>query len=189
MSQDKILDHLLKNYTDLINRVDAHIKQVADSYADQIVCHKGCDSCCRFLTLFPVEAFALSRAFVALSNTDQAKIVEAIESMEESGEGELEHCPLLIDKICLLYPARPVICRTHGFPLYMEKDGEGLVDFCPENFKEMTSLPKDALINLDQLNTLLTAVNKHFTASIDGEMPPRIPISQALFLCQDIMEE
>ena len=189
MPQDEILDQLLKNYTDLIKRVDAHIKQVADAYPDEITCHKGCDSCCRFLTLFPVEAFALSRAFVALPNTDQEKIVESIESMEESGDNEPEHCPLLIDKICLLYPARPVICRTHGFPLYLEKDGEGLVDFCPENFKGMTSLPKDALINLDQLNTLLTAVNKHFTTSIDGDIPDRIPISHALFLCQDIMEE
>ncbi|WDP85649.1 MAG: YkgJ family cysteine cluster protein [Desulfobacter sp.] len=189
MSKDEILDPLLKNYTDLLSRVDVHIQQVAARYSDQIACHRGCDSCCRFLTLFPVEAFALSRAFECLDKSAQKKVEKRLQLIEKSGDKEPENCPLLVDRICLIYPARPVICRTHGLPLYIKKDGKALVDFCPENFKNMTSFPKDALINLDQLNTLLTAVNKHFTASVDADLPDRIPVSQALFLCRDMIED
>lgn len=185
MPRHDILDLLLKNHGDLICRVDAHIKQVTDAYPGQIACHKGCDSCCRFLTLFPVEAFALSRAFFTLEEADRNIILAKIRTWEP---GE-ETCPLLADSICLLYSARPVICRTHGFPLYMEKEGKAMVDFCPENFKDTSSLPKDALLNIDQLNTLLAAINAHFVDSFENELPDRIPMSHALFICRELIDE
>ncbi|MCG8635673.1 MAG: YkgJ family cysteine cluster protein [Desulfobacterales bacterium] len=176
------LDLLLKNYNDLLERVDTHVKMVTERYRDHIACKKGCDACCRFLNLFPVEAFALSRAFLALPETDQARILEQIEREEDK-------CPLLINRACLLYKARPVICRTHGFPLYLQKEEGPMVDFCPENFKGMTELPKEAMMNLDKLNTLLTAVNQHFMANVEADLPDRIPVSQALFLCRGLTEE
>lgn len=140
MSQ-AIFNELFKNYNALLSRVDAHITRIMETQGTQIACKKGCDDCCRFLTLFPVEAFALSRAFAALPEKTQARILNKAEQGEDQ-------CPLLIDHVCMLYPARPVICRTHGFPLYMKKEGEVMVDFCPENFKGMTDLPKDAMLDL-----------------------------------------
>jgi len=166
-------DTLFKNYTDLVTRVDAHIAKVMETHGAQIACKKGCDDCCRFLNLFPVEAFALSKAFSSLPEKDQAQIIEKADQREDQ-------CPLLIDHVCILYPVRPVICRTHGLPIYMEKDGEAMVDFCPQNFTGITELPKDAMLNIDQLNTLLSAVNQHFISNIDGDLPDRIPMSMAL---------
>ena len=59
-----------------------------------------------------------------------------------------------------------------------------MVDFCPLNFKGMTQMSKEALLDLDQLNTLLIAVNKHFISQIDADLPDRISVSEALDLWQ-----
>lgn len=174
-----ILQDLLKNYTALVDRIDCHVQQVAQDYSHAIACQKGCDSCCRFLSLFPVEAFALSMAFSCLDKSCQDL---AMAALEDGNPG----CPLLVQGECLLYPSRPIICRTHGFPLVFKKKDRTLVDFCPKNFTGMESFPKESLLDLDQLNTLLSAVNQHFLKSIESKLPPRIPISRALVLFRDM---
>ena len=164
-------DRLFKNYTDLLARVDAHIERVNRTWGEHIACRKGCDSCCRPLSLFPVEAFALSRAFDRLE--------DRIKEQARKNSRDQDACPLLMDKTCLVYGARPVICRTHGFPIYMEKEGEAMVDFCPENFKGITELPREIMLNIDQLNTLLTAailVMAGFACHVAAEdIPPLQP--------------
>jgi Fe-S-cluster containining protein len=175
----KILKDRLKNYRALLRQVDTHIKRVETTCSDQIACKKGCDSCCRFLNLFPVEAFALASAFLETDKSNQ-NIVRA--ALEKTTTG----CPLLINHQCRLYKARPIICRTHGYPLYFKKKDETLVDFCPKNFKGVTSFPKDSLLDLDQLNTLLVAINKQFLESIKPKtFSDRIPMSDALLLLDE----
>lgn len=93
---------------------------------------------------------------------------------------------LLVDHTCMVYPARPVICRTHGLPIYMEKEGRAQVDFCPENFKTVSELPREALLDIDHLNTLLIAVNQHFLEQLEADLPDRIPVSHALELWQQL---
>ncbi|HCY86454.1 MAG TPA: zinc/iron-chelating domain-containing protein [Desulfobacteraceae bacterium] len=183
--------HLLKNYDDLLERIDSHVNRVTSLFSPHISCKKGCDACCRFLSLFPVEAFALSRAFSNLPENLRRLVLDEVKKSQGSqgSEGSEEKCPLLIGHACMLYKARPIICRTHGLPIYMEKDGEGMVDFCPENFKDLDALPKDAMLDLNQLNTLITAVNQHFVTHIEGDLPERIPVSQAVLLYQDLDEE
>lgn len=170
---------LFENYTALVKRVDDHTRQVQALYADHIACQKGCDTCCKPLNLFPVEAFALAAAFKAIPPEGRSRAADVLEA--DTGQ-----CPLLVEHQCLLYEARPVICRTHGFPIYMETDGSGMVDFCPENFTGIREFPKEALLNLEQLNTLLTAVNQHFLAAIqtDPPLPERISVGEALFLLE-----
>ena len=94
----------------LLKQVDVHIKQVGTDYSDEIVCKRVCDSCCRFLNLFPVEAFSLAWA---LDKMDTSR--EVVRAALEKGTKD---CPLLINHQCVLYEARPIICRTHGYPLY-----------------------------------------------------------------------
>lgn len=171
---------LLENYTALVRRVDDHIQRVEVQYKDNIVCRKGCDSCCRFLTLFPVEAFTVSIAFSRLPEILKEKIVQ-------KAEASSDRCPLLIDNACTIYPSRPIICRTHGFPILVERDGEPAVDFCPENFKGIATFPGQMLLSVEQLNQTLFAVNGHFVESIDPdrELPERIPVSDALLWVED----
>ncbi len=192
---------LLENYTALIERVDNHVLGIEQNFPDHITCKKGCDSCCRFLNLFPVEAFSLAIAYTQLPVTEQTKIARNLETsiieptkkpMNETIEGPMvepkiklgEPCPLLINNSCALYLNRPIICRTHGYPIFMKKKDESYIDYCPKNFKGFKNFPKDALISIEQLNTTLTAINQHFRESIetDPPLPERIPISTALFL-------
>ncbi len=180
------LKPLLENYSALIQRVDAHIENVNTLFPQEIACKEGCDACCRHLSLFPVEAFALARAYVQAAPMQQARILDNL--AEPHGDADLP-CPLLLEGRCLLYKDRPLICRTHGYPLYIKgEDGEGRVDFCPENFKGAWELPNQILLDLDQLNTTLLAVNQHFLSAIETDPPmaDRIPMSEALLLLSEV---
>ncbi len=147
----------LENYFRLVEKVDELCLRTTERFRESISCRKGCDGCCRHLTLFPVEgtalALALREAEPALAETIRLRALEA------APDGP---CPLLENGACLLYEARPLICRTHGLPLLTSSEGEKRVDFCPENFRGLESLPGGAVIDLDMLNSSLVAVNALF---------------------------
>ena len=157
----------LRNYRQLVARVDELCARIEGDFREGIVCRLGCDGCCRHLSLFPVEAAALA-----------AEIRERTREAAEDGP-----CPLLKDGACLLYGARPLICRTHGLPLLGRRDGERFIDYCPENFKGMESLPASAIIDLETLNATLAAVNRLFVKESGGDearAEERITIARAL---------
>ncbi len=56
------------------------------------------------------------------------------------------------------------------------------MDVCPLNFKGVDSLPGSAMIDLDRLNTTLTAINGLFVADHAGPspFPERIDMTQVL---------
>jgi Fe-S-cluster containining protein len=96
-----------------------------------------------------------------------------------------ERCPLLHQGVCLLYEARPIICRTHGYPLLTELDGKGTLDHCPLNFKEITNFPAKTIINMDIVNITLAAINSVFCTSDSISLSigrERLTIAQALLL-------
>lgn len=172
---------LLHNYRTLVARVDELCRRITDEFGPHMACGPGCSGCCRHLTLSWVEAFALADAVLALP----AAAANAIRSRARSASAT-SPCPLLADGLCLLYAARPIICRTHGLPL-LATDAEGTrrVDFCPENFRGLATLPGSAVIDLDQLNTTLTAVDALFVAERSiGTAPAteRILMAEALLL-------
>lgn len=174
-------DTVLQNYRLLLERVDTHIQTVETEFPDQIACKKGCDACCRFLSLFPVEALSISKAYSRLPENIKQQINHRLRHHKDA-------CPLLIDHACALYPVRPIICRTHGFPICIEKENQVSIDFCPENFKQVITFPKHTLLSIERLNETLTAVNQHFVQSITPHknLPNRIPVSQALFMLNKI---
>jgi Fe-S-cluster containining protein len=165
----------LENYLSLLGRVDELCSNTAERFASQITCRPGCDACCRHLSIFAVEAAAVKAALSALAEPDAALI------RHKAGMTGIEDpCPLLHDGLCLLYRARPIICRTHGLPLLITRDGTSGVDFCPENFQNLSSIPGSAVIDLDRLNAALTAINALFLQSHPG--PERMPLAQVLLL-------
>ncbi len=168
---------LLSNYYALIERVDDHCLRISGDYEANMVCKKGCDDCCRRFTLFPVEAQALYAASRELSRTR----VEHIRERARDGASD-DVCPLLDEGECLLYEARPIICRTHGLPILTVQDGRQRVDVCPLNFKNVDSLPASSMIDIDRLNTTLTAINGLFVKEHGGgsSFPERIRIVDAV---------
>jgi len=171
------MEDLLDNYYRMVARVDALCRGIRDVLSDRITCSEGCSSCCTAITLFPVEAAALNAALEALPEARQAAVRRHV-AVRAGGE----RCPLLEDQRCLLYDARPIICRTHGFPIVYTEGSERKVDCCPLNLGEAEQpLSGSAIIDLDRLNTLLVAVNALFLSHADAtDQPERLTIAEAL---------
>lgn len=173
---------LLANYQTFIGRVDELCRQIGAGWREHIVCRQGCDSCCRHLQLFPVEAAALAAALHALPPAQVAEL------QKRARQASPDACPLLVEGSCRLYAARPLICRTHGLPLLIKGDDGPRVDYCPMNFAGLAALPAAAVIDLERLNTALVAINQLYLRDSPGEgkgFPERIAIAAALLLPVD----
>lgn len=168
----------LENYLQLVNRVDQLCKSAEEVLREHINCAEGCSSCCKTISLFPVEAAAISAAVAALPEKD----AETVRQHAEDGGGEGDVCPLLFDNRCLIYEFRPIICRTHGLPIMFTDHGERRLDYCPKNLQGCKSLSGAAVIDLDRLNELFVAVNALFVSQEDSDSDSieRISIIEAV---------
>ena len=175
------MNELLRNYHELVERADELCRRITAEFGAHIACRAGCDGCCRHLSLFPVEGVALAVALGELPAAEADCIRD--HALSSSPDGP---CPLLVDNCCLLYAARPLICRTHGLPLLTTADnGTRSIDFCPANFQSIESLPGTAVIDADRLATALAAVNALFVSQCSHNFPPgsdRITIAEALLM-------
>ena len=171
------MDDMLENYRHLVARVDALCQGIEKSLREHITCSEGCSTCCTAITLFPVEAAALNSALEVLSAEEAADIRRYV-SEHASGE----RCPLLHHQRCLLYAARPIICRTHGLPILYTDNDQQHVDCCPLNMEQCEDLPGSVVIDIDRLNAVLVAVNALYLSQTDSpaDFPERLSISDAL---------
>ncbi|MGB9080053.1 MAG: YkgJ family cysteine cluster protein [Desulfuromonadaceae bacterium] len=170
------MSHVLENYRQLTARVDALCATIIAALGEQITCSAGCSSCCTSITIFPVEAASLREALQHLPDRQAEEIIRHV-----SEHAEDERCPLLLHHRCLLYEARPIICRTHGLPIIYTTDGRPSSDCCPHNLTETESLSGTSVVDLDKLNTLLVAVNSiYLTKTASAEPDVRVTIAEAL---------
>lgn len=153
----------LKNYKQLTARVDALCSAIAATLGEQITCSEGCSSCCTAITVFPVEAAAILEA---LENLPERKAEEIRRHISEHADDE--RCPLLFHHRCLLYDARPIICRTHGLPITYFANGTHSSDCCPLNLTDCESLSGTSVVDIDKLNHLLVAVNSLYLAQSES---------------------
>ena len=147
---------VLANYRLLVSRVDEICLNINSSFEAAINCRPGCSDCCCHLTIFAVEAAVLAEALQQLPLTDINLLAELADLPEAAP------CPFLMDNLCLVYGDRPIICRTHGLPILTGTDGENRLDFCPENFRDITSFPGSSIVNIDAVNQALVAINAQF---------------------------
>lgn len=157
-----------------------------DRFLDGIqkpACPPGCAVCCRpDLALFPVEAFRLRRAFLALPAETKSRV--------RSGRGSAgSFCSLLVEAGCVLYAERPVLCRTHGVPFFVRAEGEGdswevhggceVHDRFASLFAEKAA--RVSLLDLDRVNEALAAVNVNFLQKLPlsaAGLPDRISVER-----------
>ena len=150
-----VILQFLKEYQQLITRVDRRCRRIISRHPDHIACTKGCaGNCCRIhLSVYPVEAVSLAMA-------------------------------LLQNGACLMYDARAVICRTHGLPLLTEYRGHRSIGFCSKNFKHLCPIPEEDIIDLSQINRSLAEINRRFLQAAGHHLPQgdRFTIAQSLVL-------
>jgi hypothetical protein len=186
-----VSDPARPRYRKILERLDAWAADSRARHGERMECRRGCDDCCRrHLTLFPVEAEALGRAAAALPAAGREALAEHLAAWDEryADDPEEAPCPLLREGACLLYEARPVLCRTHGFPLLTRPSGdpdsgeEGSLGWCFRNFRDAPDRPVDprGVLDMDRINRALGAVQALHERSGGPEGSARVPIRRAL---------
>lgn len=171
------ISQALTNYRRLIAKTDERCREILKNYAGQMRCKKGCDACCRHISVFPVEAAAMRVAVNALPESEADYLRKKAQAASSEGA-----CPLLENGVCLLYDSRPIICRTHGFPIFFIQEGKQHLDVCPLNFEGVSSLPGHAAIDLDTLNQALSLINRMFISDcFTYSLQERFTIAEVIY--------
>ena len=142
------LSTLFERYETLCRYCDDFFNRVADKFPNHMQCAKGCSSCCLLETVAPLEAY------IIVSYLQQHPIIAKRKSSE--------HCVFLEQDTCLIYPVRPIICRTHGLPIqYPAPQG---YDVCPLNFPEtdLTLLDKHYVLDAELITSNFMRLNLAF---------------------------
>ena len=165
----------------MITDVDRCSRRIISRHKVHIACTKGCvGNCCRIhISVYPVEAVS-----VALALQEQPPDIRRRIQRKAQQAGTFGPCPLLADGACQLYAARAVICRTHGLPVSTVYRGHRSVGFCQKNFRHLSYIPAEDVIDLDQLNKRLAAINRRFVCQTEHRLPSaeRFNIAEALLM-------
>ncbi len=162
----------LSNYKLLLQKVDQKFAQILEKYPQDFKCQKGCYSCCKKdLTVSQIEAENIK---------DHLKNPQVLEKISLD-KGQKAYCDFLSeDGACLIYEARPIICRSHGAPIrWKESENSEQRDVCYLNFttQKLEDLSDQDFFQIDTLNTILTALNKQA-----GFNEVRVPLKRVQFL-------
>ncbi len=160
-----------QEYQQLIKALDAEIIRVGEMHGATLSCGPRCSSCCLAFSVLPIEAAYLREAIGALPSTSQARLGHTLAE-------DADRCPLLIDELCSIYAARPIICRTQGLPLaYVDEEREAIeVSACPLNFPDEYTFSPEKLLFMDQFNVRLSELNRVWCRTQGLNPNRRIPL-------------
>ena len=171
-------ENCLIPYRELLAAVDRILVGIRRRYPGQIACRKGCSCGCRNLSIFPIEAVSIAEAVQKLPELTAGKI------RKRAVAASFWDCPLMENRACSLYSFRPLICRTHGFPLQTIYRGQLSIGCCRHNFTKMPSIPENAVIDLDGINGALRGINALAVREMASrlQLPDRVSIADAVLL-------
>ena len=137
-------------------------------------CGSGCSDCCEVrLTVTAVEAQALRDEVATWDPSRRAKLAANVARSGPTRSGPTRsggHCAALGPTgRCLVYAARPIVCRSHGAPVRMTKHSLPVIatiESCFRNFVTVTPDP-DCIIDQTTLSALVLAVNAGDDTRID----------------------
>lgn len=169
-------------YRQLLAKVDTHAARVSSDHGDAMHCQRGCTACCRQdLGVARVEADHIrdwvARRDAALPPSHDSPGIADQHNLFASLSGSQPCAFLGAGGACLIYEVRPVICRSHGLPIAVGNDR----DCCPLNFGDesepLSSLPDDAALDLERLNTMLAAIDHAYARQLETQ-PDRVRLSE-----------
>lgn len=160
----------MSRYPELTGKVDAFFARVIARHGDQMACNTGCSQCCHVrLTVTGVEAQAI-RDEIATWPADRRAALAA-----NVAAAAPDRCVALDPGgRCLIYGARPLVCRSHGAPIKirsyksprLERQGKepGLKVYstCGLNFTAgaIRSVDPDCVLDQETVSTMLIAVDR-----------------------------
>jgi hypothetical protein len=143
---------VLKAYRELISQLVLYENHILRLYGDSIACKAGCSGCCILTSVNAIEAFVIQNAIKGLSSGAKKVLISRLQHKKG------KYCDLLIDNRCSVYKNRPVICRTHGYPLLSFE----AAFYCEKNFIDSKPPSAASLLSIDKLNTALAAICVQF---------------------------
>jgi hypothetical protein len=145
-------------YRDVASKVDSFFARVHQRYAGDMQCDSGCSDCCVVrLTITGVEAHEI-QDFVAGWPAAKRAALAANVGASTSACAALDPAGR-----CLIYDARPMVCRSHGVPVRMRTPGSlPVVEACHRNFTEQGPAAVEPSCILDQttLSALVLAADR-----------------------------
>ncbi len=171
----------LDEYRQARAKIDEAAAAVFERRARDIVCARGCSSCCvEGLSVLSVEAAAIRGLL-------DDKGLSGRPAPPPGGCAFLD-----AEGACSIYEARPIVCRTHGLPLRMSSSSSTAVapagarralrvlndvEVCALNFTEASALAADVL-DAERIAALLLVVEQRFRqrAGLPGALE-RVPLS------------
>ena len=145
------LKSVIDNYRALCAYCDSIWARVIDAYPNEIACRKGCGICCELQSVNQIEAYVI-RAHIRTSS---------LPAISPSTTKFKNSCPFLHDDACSVYPARPIICRTHGLVLRSTEFLRPQAASCPYNFPSLhpRDIPEELTADIDRITKNLTKLN------------------------------
>ena len=142
---------ILDMYAVLCRYCDSFFESVVRMYPGEIRCAKGCSACCELHSVCALEARALA-SYLALRGR-----------RERQRRRRTGGCALLVKEECSAYPARPLICRTHGIALFADSRN-AVYSSCRLNFGTIVpvSLPRSRVFDTARITANLVRLNMAF---------------------------
>lgn len=118
--------------------------------------------------MFSIEAQALIDYIEELDEHAYQYLKSELKSSQAREKG---HCAFLKNGSCLVYEARPLICRSHGL-VHLRAEGH---HHCELNFAAGLP-PKEQWLDEERLGVMLSLLQREFEKSSD--LPTRVGLSQ-----------
>lgn len=141
-------------------KIDGFFARVESRHGEDMQCTTGCSDCCHVrLSITSVEATAITAAAATWS----AERIAGLRAV-----GPEDRCAALgPDGRCRIYEVRPVVCRSHGVPIRMQRPGLPVIRdqppdeivACHRNFMH-TGVAADCVLDQTTLSALVLAVDR-----------------------------
>jgi hypothetical protein len=149
----------MSRYPELAAKVDAFFERARARHGAEMMCGSGCSHCCHVrLSVTNVEAQAIRDEVAAWPAERRMALAARVASAPS------DRCAALDDSgRCLVYAARPIVCRSHGAPIRLvNAKSLPIVTSCRDNFTSRGPAAADPNCILDQetLSALTLAVDR-----------------------------
>ena len=145
------IDQLIESYKTLTLYCDNLFNSCLQKYHSVILCKPGCSRCCELQSVCDLEAFIIEL------------YIRENPGVTANTDPQAGYCTFLHENRCLIYPVRPVICRTHGLIIFSKENAENRRSCC-DNFLscEIKIIERSLVADMDVIGGNLMRLNLAF---------------------------